>query len=534
MLENNSTTEEIKKPNKKSTIICISILSLMLIMIIVGIKVNKVLLKKGKASERINSEYASTARDTNFSFDSSGNMEIKRNRVEDKTENMEDSWTVLIYMTATDLESKGGFATTELEHIKKGLNVSEEKIKNMNLIIETGACKKWHNNYVSSDKLYRIKLNAQGSYEVVDRQELSSMGNPDTLADFIDWGVTEYPAKHTMLIFWDHGGPEMNICYDEIYNKDALMISEIEYAFAKIKNSLIAPLDIVMFSTCNTGTIETANSIAPYANYMIANPGHEACSSYDFQGMIDTILNKPESSAENICDALMDGTNEKYFKTRKKMLVQDYRYVVYNLKELDNFLVEFNKVFKQVYEIAIQGKKQLKKLNKIDRKTFNYSKGDNIDIGDYLTRISKEENIDVSKCKETMEKVVYKSIGGEKTGGPSNSGLALFHFFGDIGVNSLNNYRNRAVSPYYYKYLERTYHSIGKNDFENFKEYAWENSPLFYENNFNFLNFVRSLLVMNKLKLVINIIVLYALKNVLTKKIWRKKIKKRMNINIQI
>ena len=41
-------------------------------------------------------------------------------------------------------------------YIKKGLNVSEEKIKNMNLIIETGACKKWHNNYVSSDKLYRI------------------------------------------------------------------------------------------------------------------------------------------------------------------------------------------------------------------------------------------------------------------------------------------------------------------------------------------------------------------------------------------
>ena len=70
MLENNSTTEEIKKPNKKSTIICISILSLMLIMIIVGIKANKVLLKKGKASERINSEYTSTARDTSFSFHS--------------------------------------------------------------------------------------------------------------------------------------------------------------------------------------------------------------------------------------------------------------------------------------------------------------------------------------------------------------------------------------------------------------------------------------------------------------------------------
>ena len=73
----------------------------------------------------------------------------------------------------------------------------------MNLIIETGACKKWRNNYVSSDKLCRIKLNAQVSYEVVDRQELSSMGDPDTLADFILSSLlksTEYVTEFVVTI----------------------------------------------------------------------------------------------------------------------------------------------------------------------------------------------------------------------------------------------------------------------------------------------------------------------------------------------
>ena len=32
------------------------------------------------------------------------------------------------------------------------------------------------------------------------------MDNADTLIDFINWGITKYPAKRYGLVLWDHGG----------------------------------------------------------------------------------------------------------------------------------------------------------------------------------------------------------------------------------------------------------------------------------------------------------------------------------------
>jgi hypothetical protein len=33
----------------------------------------------------------------------------------------------------------------------------------------------------------------------------ANMGDPKVLSDFVKWGCTKYPAKHYMLIIWDHG-----------------------------------------------------------------------------------------------------------------------------------------------------------------------------------------------------------------------------------------------------------------------------------------------------------------------------------------
>ena len=33
----------------------------------------------------------------------------------------------------------------------------------------------------------------------------ANMGDPQTLRDFVVWGQNKFPAKHYMLIIWDHG-----------------------------------------------------------------------------------------------------------------------------------------------------------------------------------------------------------------------------------------------------------------------------------------------------------------------------------------
>lgn len=491
MADINENSGKISKIMKKSHII-IAVSILVAVMIIIGIVANRMLYKKGKAdnSSTLKTEYASMSRDTIFSVDGSGKLQITRERVEDKTENMEDSWTVLMYMTATDLESKKKLASRELKKIKKGLNISEEAMKNFNFVIETGGCKSWSDNLFPNDKLCRVVLTGQGNYEIIETQELKSMGDPETLAEFVKWGETKYPAKHTMLVLWDHGGKENDVCYDDLFDYDCLTMNEIEYALAKSKESMVAPFDVVVFNTCSSGTVEVANSLVPYANYMIATPSYKASVSYDYIGTFNKMINNPESSAETICKTFMDGTYNKFFRRQDSELVWDYRYMVYNLQELDNFLVELNSVFKKIYELATQGKKQLKLLNKIDRKTFRYQNGVNIDLGDYLKRIYKKTDIDTTACKEALDKVTYISIGGIDAGSSSYSGLAFHHPFGTTNIRKLNNYRNKAVSPYYLKYLERTFHAVAENDFNNFKEYAWESSPYFHEDNFNFINYM--------------------------------------------
>jgi hypothetical protein len=46
----------------------------------------------------------------------------------------------------------------------------------------------------------------------------------ETLAAFLQWGISEYPAAGMGLVLWNHGSGSINgICYDELYDDDALI-----------------------------------------------------------------------------------------------------------------------------------------------------------------------------------------------------------------------------------------------------------------------------------------------------------------------
>ena len=50
----------------------------------------------------------------------------------------------------------------------------------------------------------------------VGEERLSSMGEAETLADFLEWGVQTYPADKMGLILWNHGSGSINgVCFDE-------------------------------------------------------------------------------------------------------------------------------------------------------------------------------------------------------------------------------------------------------------------------------------------------------------------------------
>ena len=206
------------------------------------------------------------------------------------------SWTVLIYMCGTDLESNNGFGSLSFD-----LMNDEEISDDINVIVETGGTLTWNNgdNYFSSDSVNDIDIENDnlGRFQVkhneiieLDSVDLQSMGSAQTLADFISWGMEEYPAERYMFVMWDHGytEPYGNMEHDEIfyengsgnmvncmevnvdqneYYNDCLTLDEVRAGFADAG----AHFDLIAFNTCLSGSMEIASAVAPYADYMVAS-----------------------------------------------------------------------------------------------------------------------------------------------------------------------------------------------------------------------------------------------------------------------
>ncbi len=175
-----------------------------------------------------------------------------------------DTVTIMVYMCGTDLESRSGAATADLQEMLKA-SVS----KKINLIIYTGGCRKWQNNVISSshNQIYQIQDGKMMRLE--DNAGTGAMTDPDTLTKFIKWTNKHYGADRTCLIFWDHGGGSISgYGYDEKKSSAGSMtLSGINKAL----NNAGVKFDFVGFDACLMATAETGFMLSKHADYMIAS-----------------------------------------------------------------------------------------------------------------------------------------------------------------------------------------------------------------------------------------------------------------------
>ncbi|MEA4824410.1 MAG: clostripain-related cysteine peptidase [Clostridiaceae bacterium] len=182
-------------------------------------------------------------------------------------------WSVFMYLCGTDLETNYGAATSNLVELA-GAGVDPETV---NYIIQTGGTSEWQCGF-ASDKLQRYEL-ANDDYALVDERELASMGDGQTLADFLSWGVENYPAEHYMVVFWNHGGGSVaGVEFDELFENDSLDLNELSYGL----KAAGVTFDVIGFDTCLMASLENAAAVAPYGNYMVASEETEPGGGWDY------------------------------------------------------------------------------------------------------------------------------------------------------------------------------------------------------------------------------------------------------------
>ena len=223
----------------------------------------------------------------------------------------EGSWAIYWYLCGSDLESGGGFASGDLGEL-----MEVQLPENVNVVIETGGSSEWQNDVIDASKLQRWVYNSEGLM-LVDEQPSASMGEAQTLADFLSFAKTNYPAEKTAVVFWNHGGGSVSgASFDELYDFDSLTLDEMYAAFSSVwePSAENQPLELVGFDTCLMATVDVANTFSDLAHYLVASEETEPANGWYYSQWVgalaqDTSMDGAELG-KVICDVYYAGCEE--------------------------------------------------------------------------------------------------------------------------------------------------------------------------------------------------------------------------------
>ena len=444
----------------------------------------------------IDADYASIERDTSISVDSSGVLQINRKEKDstsEKSMGAEGTWTLFMYMCGSDLETNYLAATTDIKEILAA-NINTDNIKNVNIVIQTGGCKSWHYKDISNEHIQRYEVDGE-TKDLKQVQSLgnANMGNANTLYDFLNWGITNYPAEHMGVIFWDHGsGVSCGVCADEQFDYDSLSVHELEYTFAKLNKKMTSKFEMISFDTCLSGSLEYANILAPYAKYMVASADLEPGDGWSYTEVINHLLSNPNATGAEVGKIICD----KYAEFYDKESIYggrpiNYTLATYDLSKAANACVETNYLTKYLYDKLANDTSEYWKQAEFRSNFLRYA-NDNADIGSILNYLDTSDKYDYNTTyfKKAIDDLIIYSRLSSKYAAKNAKCITLYSPITILSLADLNNYRNIGFSPYWLKYIElMNFKTVCNNMNTNFKTINWEESPYFFENNFNFLNY---------------------------------------------
>lgn len=155
----------------------------------------------------------------------------------------------------------------------------------------------------------RYTLEADGSWVPEKLGELA-MDHPDTLRDFVEWGLTNLPAEQTYLIIADHANGVQGIGLDMTSDADGkafLTTSELRDALWQATQNAGRTIDLLHFDGCSFGLLENTSIAAGIADYVITSPNTGwGTFSYDVYRSLAGSAATPRQLAEEIAQQYAD------------------------------------------------------------------------------------------------------------------------------------------------------------------------------------------------------------------------------------
>ena len=227
------------------------------------------------------------------------------------------AYSVFIYVCGSDLETKHGAATKNIQEL---LNAGAGG-EGVNIVLQTGGTRKWRGFDISSTSIQRYVIQ-DGSLILIESLPNASMGNADTLADFLSFGIESFPAEKYAAIIWNHGGGSLGgIAFDEQHSYDALKLGELGEAFEKAFGSTNEEFELIGLDACLMATLETAQTLAPFGNYLVASQEILPTTGWDYAAIATNLYNEPDQTGDKLGMVICDSYYEKCDREGKEQAV---------------------------------------------------------------------------------------------------------------------------------------------------------------------------------------------------------------------
>jgi len=226
-------------------------------------------------------------------------------------------WTVLIYMDAdNDLDSGEDnnfnciFADiNEMEQVGSGDSMD------VILMVDRVMNSSWE-----KPRIYHISrdenIEKVSSPVVKQFQDELNMGDENTLNDFVEYSVANYPSEKYILVFWSHGSgwyPEKSakvknkasmsssraIGYDISNGSDGLNMLELKQALTGFS------FELILFDACLMGGLEVGWQLKDISKTVVFAQGEIATSGLPYHNLLGAIYDNPSIDSKQLANQIV-------------------------------------------------------------------------------------------------------------------------------------------------------------------------------------------------------------------------------------
>jgi len=356
-----------------------------------------------------------------------------------------DQWTILVYMAAdNNLEPVAIEDINEMEAAgsNPGVNIVVQFDRNTGYDRSNGDWTDTRRYLITPDVEYNeeiVSTRLDGSNPLGEL----AMSNPETLHDFIEWGIDAYPADRYMLVMWDHGtgvlresgeiasrgtvgSATRGVCSDYLDGGELKL-----WQMDSVLDGLGVHFDIIGFDVCWLGHMETAYQLMDNADFLIASSDEEPDKGWDYRTALGPMLSDPLMSSRNLSSGIVDAFRNQYDDDNR---LQFYTQAAVDLQKFQDSMPLFEDFCSDLVSSLPENTDLLESIR--SDTDHPRAKPKSRDIIDFADRVSKEGPVDppslsinaaalVEAFLPTGGGVIINSVAGDDH--PRGFGLAV-HF----------------------------------------------------------------------------------------------------------